>query len=331
MNKTTLKVESRRCCKPCYGDTKLFFSLIDYRNNYFTSNDPSKIIEFYDGFENREQLIKWMRERPHGTANIYEVEGEKDIIVVIPTADFNGKYVKECINNIFKGLHIIIVESGEIPDQYFKGAYNVNVGIKRAMEYNPKWVVFSSDDMVKIDGVNVLQEELFKLDPKKYDVVFTKPSRYHSSPEKISKPNILYFLYNRMNKKNYGKSSLNINRKFGIRYLISPVSGKFSLLFHKGYQYSEIQDFGIYSSVWISSMGSSVYDETFINAAEDTDLSLKISLENMKTTTIDYKIGDLIGTSMGTGIQRGLRSLAGLVYLNWKWAETIDQKVNESA
>ena len=30
----------------------IFFSLVDYRNNYFTSDNPDKIIEFYNGFEN---------------------------------------------------------------------------------------------------------------------------------------------------------------------------------------------------------------------------------------------------------------------------------------
>ena len=72
------------------SNSDLLFSLVDYRNNYFTSDDPNKIIEFYNGFENRDQLIQWMRERPKGSATIHEVEGDKDIIVVIPTADFSG-------------------------------------------------------------------------------------------------------------------------------------------------------------------------------------------------------------------------------------------------
>lgn len=117
-----------------------------------SSNNPS----FYNGFENREQLIQWMRERPKGVANIYEVEGDSDIIVVIPTADFNGKYARECRNNIFNGLHIIFVESGEVPDPYFNYAHNCNVGVKKAMEYNPKWVVVSNDDMVKLPIGNTL-------------------------------------------------------------------------------------------------------------------------------------------------------------------------------
>jgi len=52
-----------------------------------------------------------MKERPKGVPWIREVSDQKDIIVVIPTANFNGKYANECKENIFKGLHIIFVES----------------------------------------------------------------------------------------------------------------------------------------------------------------------------------------------------------------------------
>ena len=62
MNKTNQ--ESLRCL--FQREDNIFFSLVDYRNNLFTSNDPKKILEFYNGFENIDQLIQWMRERPKG-------------------------------------------------------------------------------------------------------------------------------------------------------------------------------------------------------------------------------------------------------------------------
>jgi len=37
-----------------------------------------------------------MKERPKGASHIHEVEGSKEIIVVIPTADFIGKHAREC-------------------------------------------------------------------------------------------------------------------------------------------------------------------------------------------------------------------------------------------
>ncbi|WP_145983950.1 hypothetical protein [Cuniculiplasma divulgatum] len=258
-----------------------------------------------------------MNERPKGVSNIHEVDGNKDVIVIVPTIDFNGKFARECRENIFKGLHIVFVESGK--DYYFNFAHNCNVGIKKSLEYDPKWIIVSNDDMVKIDTAKLLQEQLLALNEKKYDVIFTQPSKYHSSSEKISRPNILFFVYSLIMNKNCGRTALKMYKKFLIRYLISPISGKFSKLFKNGYQYLEIQDFGIFSSLWISKVGGSIYDETFINAAEDTDLSIRIKIENARTMIIDYKIGDLIGSTLDTGNLRAVRSIAGLTYLNWKW------------
>jgi len=138
---------------------------MDYRNNYFLSSNPKDIIHFYEGFENREELIDWMKERPKGSCEIMEVEGEKEIIVVIPTADFKGEYAKRCREEIFTGLHIIFVVSGK-GNNYFNYAHNCNVGIKKALEYNPQWIVVSNDDMYKIDDVSKIVKELRQVDGK---------------------------------------------------------------------------------------------------------------------------------------------------------------------
>ena len=135
---------SKQQCPLERDDETLFFSLVNYRNILLTSNDPKKILEFYNGFDNRDQLIRWMKERPKGSTYIHEVEGDKDIVVVIPTANFNGIYAVNCRENIFKGLHIIFVENGGKDDFYFNYAHSCNVGIKKAMDYNPKWVVVSN-------------------------------------------------------------------------------------------------------------------------------------------------------------------------------------------
>ena len=63
---------------PILENNNLFVSLVDYRNNYFTSQNADKVVEFYNGFNNREQLIEWMSERPKGNCVIKEVGGDKD-------------------------------------------------------------------------------------------------------------------------------------------------------------------------------------------------------------------------------------------------------------
>lgn len=306
----------------CLIDTTkvdLFFSLVDYRNNYFTSDDPNKIIKFYNGFKNRDQLIKWMRERPKGVASIHEVDGDKDIIVVIPTADFNGKYAKECRNNIFKGLHIIFVESGETPDPYFNYAHNCNVGINKALEYNPKWVLVSNDDMYKIDEVNILKNELSKI--KNVDIVYTKPSSYHSNPMKIVKPNYLFQLYLRST--SYGEEYLAICKRFSIRYF--PVGAELfkSIFYKKKLEYIELRSFTILSSIFIKRENNKIFDDVFLNQTEDTDLALRVTINYVKSFRVNYEIGDFKGSTFGMSSDRKLRSLASLTYFTAKWEDKL--------
>jgi hypothetical protein len=309
----------------------LFFSLVDYRNSLFTSNDPEKIIEFYDGFENRDQLIQWMKERPKGVSYIHEVEGDKDIIVVIPTADFNGEYARECRENIFKGLHIVFVESG-IGNFYFNYAHNCNVGIKKAMEYNPKWVVVSNDDMYKIDDVSKLVKELGKVNEKLIDVVFTHESIYHSIPAGFGKQRFTRYPL-RMLLMHKVKildrillifKQIKIERKLGCNYFVYPVRGHTKYIFKPGFTFVSFTDFGIFSSEFLKQKHGNLFDETFVNAQEDHDIMIEFFIKTGRFTFIDFQIGDYIGSSLTVGISREFRELAGIAYLNFKWQETIE-------
>ena len=307
----------RLYCPIEYLQEEGYLSLVDYRNNSFTSDDPNKISEFYDGFETSDQLMQWMRERPKGVSNIFEVDGEKDIILVIPTADFKGKYARECRDNIFKGLHIVFVESGGKGDFYFNFAHNCNIGIKKAMEYHPKWIVVSNDDMYKINDIELLKTELTQLED--VDIVFTAKSTYHSNPMLIIIPNYLFFLYLRLT--SYGKEYVSICRRFNIRYFPIGINLIKSLIFKRHLKYTELQNFMIISTNYIEREGYTIFDEMFINHAEDTDLSLRIEISGVKNMKINYEIGNYVGSTFGMNTDRRLRSLASLVYLSAKWGE----------
>ena len=306
------------------SDNGVFFSIVDYRNNYFTSNDPNKIIEFYNGFENRDQLIQWMQERPKGVPVIHELKGNSDTIVVIPTADYNGEYARECRESIFKGLQMIFVESGKNPDLYFNYAHNCNVGIKRAMEYNPDWIIFSNDDMYKIDDVRFLRDQLMRLNNENTDLVFTKKSSYHSisarfSKQRITRQMILKAIGIWTIGSSLSKQFFTIEKKLRCEYFLSPRTGFTFLIFKRGYNLTSFTDFGILSSQYIRRLGGNVFDETFVNAQEDHDFILRAFLQGARLSRINYEIGDYVGKSMGTGFSRTLRELAGIAYLNQKW------------
>ena len=296
---------------------QLFFSLVDYRNNYFTSDDPNKIIEFYNGFENRDQLIQWMKERPKGIANIHEVSGDKDIVVVIPTADINGKFAKECRENIFKGLHIVFVESGGRGDFYFNFAHNVNVGIRKAMEYIPKWVVVSNDDMVKIDDISVLIDQLERIDNHRYMTVYTEPSTHHSTPSAVTRPRLTRTMLFKLLGRNR-RYQLIFEKKFCINFFLTPVSGYWKLFFKQvsGRQVTSLADIGIFSAELLR-VEHDLYNETFVNSAEDFELSIRLAPMVNDIKIIHYRIGSYIGLTLGNDINRRLRELGGQSYLNY--------------
>lgn len=317
-----ISIDTHRLRCPLEEDKnkKIFFSLVDYRNSLFSASELSSLVEFYAGFKNREQLIKWMSERPKGVANIYEVTGNNEIVVVIPTSNFQGEYAKICRDEIFRGYHIVFVESGGMDDFYFNLAHNFNVGFKKALEYNPKWIIFSNDDMYKIDEPEKILLELDKLNNHETSMVFTKEvSKYHSANGFLVKKRafrrILFYLINE-NRRIMSR----IQNKFKVSHFIFS-----ELNFVGGFLYSRVEpirlgiDFCIVSSELARAKNGSLMDETYINHLEDSDLSMEISRSHSNTAEIDYRIGDLIGSTMGTGYTRMIKSIASEVYFNKKW------------
>jgi hypothetical protein len=264
-----------------------------------------------------------MRERPKGVAVIHEVDGDKDIIVVIPTADYNGKYARSCRENIFKGVHIIFVESGEVPDPYFNYAHNCNFGIEKALEYNPNWIIISNDDVQKADNITILMNELRRMNSSEIALVFTQPAEYHSIPARFSMPRFTRYLIliYRMNLKRQIKLVLGqrkIERKYGCSLFVNPRRGLTHFMYKEGFDFISFTDFGIFSAAFIKSFSGTFFDETFINGHEDHDISISSFLERRSYAFINFKIYDCVGATFGTGISRELRNLAGNVYLNYK-------------
>ena len=143
---------------------------LDELNRLFTSKNVDDVIKFYDHFDTPEQLIEWMKNRPGAPMKIYEVEGDKDIVIVIPTANHEGEFAKNCANNIFKGQQIVFVESN---GPFFNYARSCNYGLKYALRYKPSWVVISNDDITKIDPMSLLKNKLLNLNG---DIISAKPT-----------------------------------------------------------------------------------------------------------------------------------------------------------
>ena len=294
-----------------------FFSLMEYRNNLFLSKRPDEVVHFFEGFGDRSDLIEWMKSRPKGRPFLREVEGLKEIIVIIPTSDIKGKYATSCRKEIFSKLHIIFVVSGGVPDPYYNFAHYVNAGIKKALEYSPKWIIISNDDVYKIDNISTLIHELQNLDNDRYDAVFIKPSIYHSTPVIFGPQTIFRKLAFYFSK--WRRAQLRVEKRFGVVFLSSPRVLKRRLFFkQRTFKHTSFGDFFVLSSEFVNGNNGIIFDETYINGGDDVDFSLRVSCQKLKTAEVNFRIGDYFGMSLGNSVERHIRDISGYAYLNFK-------------
>ena len=75
-----------------------------------------------------------------------------------------------------------------------------------------------------------------------------------------------------------------------------------------------------------------LFDESFITATEDIDLSLKITLTRNEFQFINYRIGDFINGTIGSSFSKQMRDLAGDTLLNYlidSGNDSTHQKIKE--
>jgi len=216
-------------------------------------------------------------------------------------------------------LHMIFVESGEIPDPYFNYAHNCNLGIKKAMEYNPKWIVLSNDDMVKEDAIERLSSILLKLNNEEEIVVHTlKSGKYHSRDALISTRTIRRKIVLSMMGK-LERIRMSLESRFDVKYIVGSSLGFYRFLYSPILRVEYPGSFTIISSALIKRMNGIFFDETFINGAEDIDIAILLKQKGTKVEYVDYKIGDIIGGTVGPyDIVRRTRDLVNTCYLNTK-------------
>jgi GT2 family glycosyltransferase len=194
--------------------------------------------------------------------------------------DVNGKFALNCRNEIFKGLHIIFVESG-YNNYYFNYAHACNMGIKKAMEYNPKWIIVSNDDIEKIYPIELLIKELNNYNNLGCYIIFTR-NRYVNPKLWLCKKGLLsklweYFL-NVKNKKPYFEQEKKIMKKFNINYVLVLGWPRF---FYKKIEtlINDIGPFCVFKNspiIFGDFSSSGLFDETFINGSEDVFLSFEL-------------------------------------------------------
>ena len=307
------------------GDDELLESTREY---HYSSNTISEIEKFYLSFQDKYQLFDWMRKRVKSEPKIVEVNQSSDDIVVIPTANVNGKWSKAALDT-FGGFHIIFVESAK--DNFFNLSHSFNVGFKLALEYSPNWIVFSNDDMIAMESPQKLREALSKAEDTA-NALFIKELIYgHSYLIELGNENLIGKVRAFSQGRNIIRREL-LESRFDVKIKMRTVGEK-----EKFHSFKKIVsllltgDFGILNSTFVKKLNAKVFDETFIHGAEDIDLSIRLMLANFEPTWIDFSIGSVGGGTRGKTPVRWLKDVANFSYLNYKLTSQLLPKIKSNS
>jgi hypothetical protein len=287
-------------------------------NDLFTSKNPVDVLKFYKNFNNIEQLINWMRNRPAAKINIIERNGDTDIVVVVLTANNKSKYALNS-SKLYKGQKIIFVESS---GPYFNYSKSANCGLKYALKFKPKWIILSNDDNFKVDNIRKLKNELKNIKKNDAKVVFASGFSQHSAQSYLSVGKSLLTLY-RFMRNNVTREEQIVLNKFGVHVYYQLYIGRLTRLlywffFKRLIKFTCTGPFSIFNATFVKDVDGKLFDETYINGIEDVDLSLSL---RRYASFIDFSIGTEGGGSLGKNTSRKLRDIANLAYFNYKIAK----------
>ncbi|WP_338598391.1 hypothetical protein V6M85_07315 [Sulfolobus tengchongensis] len=271
--------------------------------------DINDLYKLYS-ISNRDDILNWMLKRPSADITFKEVEGDKEIIAVIPTADASGK-LASTVKALYKEIHIIYVES---KGPFFNYARSVNAGVKYAMQYSPRWVIVSNDDLIWMESVNKLRNELSTVS-KNVDLVMASKSDYHTYNVLIVEPNTWFIegmrrfgnIVKLPPAKVYGEL-LKHRVRLGIKYItvIEKMLGPMASLAGKGVRVLNAGSFMIVKP------RENLMDPNFINSHEDVVLSMTSRYE-----IINFKLREKKGASLGFDEVRFARIFVNEIYLNY--------------
>lgn len=283
----------------------------------FISKNPKDVLDFYEHFNNVEQLINWMRNRPTAKINIIECDGDTDIVVVVLTANHTSEYALNSYN-LYAGQKIIFVESN---GPYFNYAKSANRGLSYALQFRPEWIILSNDDNFKIDDISKLKKELNQIKKLESKVVLANGFPPHYISSYLSRGKFLLNFYRNMRSIETREEQKIIN-KFSVNLYYSLYVSRLSRilywpLFKPMIKFNCTGPFSIFSAKFVNDVNGKLFDETYINGIEDVDLSLKAK---EYISFIDFSIGTKGGGSLGKDMSRKLRDIANLAYFNYKIA-----------
>ena len=284
----------------------------------FMSDDVKEILNFYDSFSNREELIEWIKDVPKSSPEVNIIGNqESEVAVVIPTPAIDHPLALYCRDNVFEGLKLYFsVDSSFL----FNLSRSYNIGGKSlSNDKNIRWVIFSNVDMVRIDPSNKISKELSKLNDR-VKFCYAREDGSHSYRVRIGEYTYLRKVtFSLLGKTRKLRSAL--EKRFSIHLNAEDDRHWLTRRFVTNYRsLMNFGDFFIFSVDLLKQYDFTPFDEFYLNGMEDIDLSLRLfqDLDSDQIKAIDYRVGSMESGVRGRDLKRVIRSIPSLAYFNEK-------------
>ncbi|MEM3265562.1 MAG: hypothetical protein QXH07_06370 [Thermoplasmata archaeon] len=277
--------------------------------------NEKEVLKFYDQFQNAKSLIRWLKSvKKMEPKIIIKKSKNTNVIAVIPT--MRRENIRH-ISNKYKFTIVFAVNSGK--SGHFNYAHSVNCAIKEALNYNPKWIVVANDDIKDVGDTEALYKILANINNRDFDVVFPHYlSRYpYSHNFKLVKYRFYTGLFFKLfRKKSY--LTYKIHKKYGVKIIPRLDSFREKIVFRTVKRFINVGDFSIISTEFIKKRNNKLFDENFLNADEDIEVSILFNSSRIKY--IDYQMDcGKGGNSLNHNSGRFLRDTAGEIYLYYRY------------
>ena len=289
-------------------------NLKDVEADYFGTEE--QILKFYEEFQNYRSLIRWLKRVKKKEPKIIVKKSKiTKVVAVIPT-----RYAKNIANlkKKYGGISLVIAVNQKSMG-HFNYARSLNKAIKEALKMKPLWLIIANDDIKDVGKTSDLIRSLDCIDNRHIDVVFPDYITKYPYTHKVILVRYRFYsglLLRIIRKKTFVKYLL--HKKYGIKIFAQPSSWRERLVFKKICSFTNIGDFSIISSNFIKKNGGKLFDDTFLNGNEDTEVSLKFKADRIRY--IDYKMDcGYGGNSLGHNQERFLRDIATQCYIYHKY------------
>jgi|GEM_PF-4819586 hypothetical protein len=255
------------------GELRMMSDFMKRMDTIFYQQSFDAVSEFFSSFSSETEIIEWMRKRKKQDPVISEAEGEDDIIAVIPGNNHTEMMGSTSNKDLFTGFRKIYSGTGSGRPNF---PICVNEGIKRALKYEPEWIVISSPN-TNVYGKSLDLRNAVKLASYEDNrILIPGPSPVKSRYMRIGKRNLFSgkLNINRLEKWAYGIEE-NLSSRFGDIYIAEPMDILHRAMQRWTFSVPNISSFIVLSGKWLKSIDGHVMDETFTSAYCGVDFSIR--------------------------------------------------------